>query len=274
MQDTIDVELDFTCVNAAPPSRIAGVNTFSFSASDTPVPDVFGVFVTPTDEIPLDPAVNRIAVQFSDATTRRGATSVAVQTLPEDLPAGLIGPLGGSGADGEYSQFSDSPFARLDFSGGFFFLEDFEQGQLQHPGASASPGSGFVTDLFGPTAHDSVDEDDGLIDGSGSEGETWFVTSAPNGVTWTFDDAELGGSLPTYAGLVWTDGEGSIAFEAFDADGNSMGVVTGDHANSTFGGEALDDRFYGAVNFGGISAIRITTSTRSMEIDHLQWGRR
>lgn len=99
------------------------------------------------------------------------------------LEEGLIGPIGGSGADGEYSQFNDSPLGHLDFSRGYFYFEDFEDGVFEHPGASASAGD-FVTPEFGDTFHDSVDEDDGLIDGNSLDGESWFSADSDTGIVW------------------------------------------------------------------------------------------
>lgn len=189
------------------------------------------------------------------------------------LQEGLIGPVGGSGADGEYSQFNDSPFANLDFSSGYFYLEDFEDGVFEHPGASASSGN-FVTLVFGDTFNDSVDADDGLLDGDSVAGESWFHDDASVGVTWTFNADELNGQLPTHAGLVWTDGRGETTFEAFDLAGGSLGVIRAVHDNSSFNGETNEDRFYGVVNYSGISAIKIVNDNRlnGIEIDHLQWG--
>lgn len=186
---------------------------------------------------------------------------------------GLIGPVGGSGANGEYSQFNDSPFANLDFSGGYFYFEDFEDGIFEHPGASASHGD-FVTVEFGDTFHDSVDADDGLIDGSSLDGESWFHDESSAGVTWTFNATELNGQLPTHVGIVWTDGRGEITFEAFDADGQLLGVINAEHDNESFNGETDEDRFYGVVNQSGVSAIRISNDNRlnGIEVDHLQWG--
>jgi hypothetical protein len=37
-------------------------------------------------------------------------------------------------------------------------------------------------------------------------------------------------------------------------------------------GTIEDDRFYGATNAGGISAIRISNTSGGIEVDHLQYG--
>lgn len=63
------------CISEIKPSL-----TIPIEARGTPS---FGVFVTASGPIALDPAVNRIAVVFTDAThTIVGGTSVAVATLP------------------------------------------------------------------------------------------------------------------------------------------------------------------------------------------------
>src|SRR5437660_5467467 len=75
--------------------------------------------------------------------------------------AALIGPSGGTGLSGEYARASDSPFAGGSFS--WFYLEDFEDHLFNTPGASASAG-GVTSVVFGPSIHDSVDFDDGVLD--------------------------------------------------------------------------------------------------------------
>jgi len=184
----------------------------------------------------------------------------------------FFGPGGGSGLSGEYAQFSDSPFFGLDFSGGYFYLEDFEDFVLDVPGVGASAG-GLTRVVSIPTAVDSVDLDDGVLDGSGLAGESWWALGEP-GTTWSFDAGALG-ALPTHVGIVWTDGLNPITFEAFDAFGASLGIVVGDHAapSPNFFGETDEDRFYGVIDAGGISAITLKNGGGGgIEMDHLQYG--
>src|SRR5439155_22008528 len=104
-----------------------------------------------------------------------------------------------------YTSFNDSPLKGVDFSGGYFHLEDFEDLLLNTPGVTASAG-----DPFGPGGlTDSVNADDGTIDGSGTNGHSFFSGSGSAGITFTLNKAVLG-SLPTHAGIVWTDAEGTI----------------------------------------------------------------
>jgi hypothetical protein len=170
----------------------------------------------------------------------------------------------------EYLEYADSPFYGEIFS--YFHLEDFEDGLLNTPGASASIGA-----IVLPGANtDSVDADDGVIDGSGNGGHSWFTASGSSGITFAFDSDVLG-SLPTHAGVVWTDGitiGNTVTFEAFDAFNLSLGVVVasglGDFA---YGGGTAEDRFFGLTYSGGISAIKIKINEASgIEVDHLQYG--
>jgi hypothetical protein len=149
-------------------------------------------------------------------------------------------------------------------------MERFETGALDVPGVTPSE-AGFIRPPG--TLTDSVDADDGVIDGRGNGGRSFQVGSlTPDAsITFSFDEAVLG-SLPTHAGIVWTDGSGLITFEAFDASGASLGTVTGNHADSWVAGQTDEDRFYGAINEGGISAITISNPSTMMEVDHLQYG--
>jgi hypothetical protein len=172
-----------------------------------------------------------------------------------------------------YLSFADSPFPTGSFD--YFHLEDFEDAALNTPGASASSGS----PLPPGSLTDSVDGDNGPIDGSGTSGYSWYVTQT--GVTFTFDENVLG-ALPTHAGMVLTDigfvldgsiGVGSVSFEAFDADSISLGVVGpivfGD---GLAGGQTAEDRFFGAAHLGGISRISFVLNSADWELDHLQYG--
>jgi hypothetical protein len=101
-----------------------------------------------------------------------------------------------------YLSFSDSPFSSGSFS--YFYLETFEDHLLNVPGVTASAG-GVTSVVFGPSIHDSVDADDGVIDGSGLNGDSYFSGSGAAGISFTFNAGALG-SLPTSGGIVWTDG--------------------------------------------------------------------
>jgi MprA protease rhombosortase-interaction domain-containing protein len=175
--------------------------------------------------------------------------------------ASLIGPTA-------YTGFTGSPFDSVTFS--TFELEDFEDGSLNTPGVTASAG-GVLT--FG-SLRDSVE--------STPNGYSYYTFGATS-LTFTF-----AGTLPTHAGIVWTDvgcltgeacppvglGMGDVYFEAFDAGTVSLGVIgpsfLGDGAAN---GGTAEDRFFGATDAGGISKIVIwMPDSNDWEVDHLQYG--
>src|SRR5687767_14985597 len=96
-----------------------------------------------------------------------------------------------------YLSAADSPFAATSF--GYFHLEDFEDDTLT-PGLTALNGIRIGAGPF----TDSVDADDGAIDGSGLDGGSYFSNAATSTFEFVFDAGVLG-ALPTHAGLVWTD---------------------------------------------------------------------
>lgn len=174
-----------------------------------------------------------------------------------------------------YLQISDSPFAALALPD--FQVETFEDSALA-PGLVASGGN-----VVGPGVFtDSVDADDGNVDGSGFAGHSWYSGNTNSTMRFTFDAGALGG-LPRFAGIVWTDvgavsgpvaGVSDVIFEAFDALGASLGtigpVTVGDGSAR---GETVDDRFFGATNAGGISAIELRMpESVDWEVDHVQWA--
>jgi len=167
-----------------------------------------------------------------------------------------------------YLSQADSPFAAA-ITGGTVLLETFEDGLLNVPNVTASAGA-----PIGPSSNtDSVDADDGAIDGSGLAGRSFFSGSGAAGITFTFNPMAPGG-LPTQVGVVWTDGAGTTLFEAFGPGGVSLGVIGPvSIADASFNGETAEDRFFGVTNAAGVSSIRISNSIGGLEVDHLQFGR-
>ncbi len=173
-----------------------------------------------------------------------------------------------------YLSAADSPFAGGSFT--YFHLENFESGSLTVPGVTLFGGS-----FLAPGgATDSVDGDDGSIDGSGTAGRSLY-SSGLFSFFFTFDPLALGG-LPTHAGIVWTDvgtatpafGVGPVTFQAFDAANVLIGTVgptlLGD---GSINGFTLEDRFFGVTHAAGIGRIEISMSnTQDWEVDHLQYG--
>lgn len=180
--------------------------------------------------------------------------------------AGLIGP-------SPYFSFTDSPFNPASFS--YFYLEDFEDNSLNVPGVSPSAGDTSLNSGYSGAIIDSVDADDGSIDGTcliaGATCYSWFSASGSTGVTWTFDAGVLG-SLPTAAGIVWTDGSGTVTFQAYDESDVLLGTLTYTGADSSNYGGTDEDRFFGVTNASGISRIFLSNASGGIEMDHLQYG--
>lgn len=168
-----------------------------------------------------------------------------------------------------YFSANNSPiFADLGTAG--FFLEDFEDLVVDVPGVSLSAGG-----VLKPGRKtDSVDGDDGKIDGLGRAGHSWHWKGGPRGITIAFDEAVLG-NLPAFAGIVWTDGSSSsrVTFEAFDPAGDLLvrQVLQPVGGRRPRGG-TVEDRLLAAACEAGISAIRITSNRGGLELDHLQFG--
>ena len=179
-----------------------------------------------------------------------------------------------------YLGFGDSPFSGTPFAD--FHLEDMEDGLLNTLGLSVvsnTPGTTIGAIGMNPNA-DSVDEDDGVIDGLGRDGmslaEVNNISTENLGYTFSFDPVSLG-YLPTHVGLVWTDGGfgRSTIVEFFDADGELLGSIgptpVGDNS---FAGGTAEDRFFGAIFEEGVASMTIRTpgGVNVLEVDHIQYG--
>ena len=161
-----------------------------------------------------------------------------------------------------YVSQADAPLHAGDFD--HFYLEDVEDGLVNTLGLSVTGPSFCITNsgCFVGSLVDSV--------GNGGDQTAGHSMWAYGPLTVTFDEAALGG-LPTFAGLVWTDGLNPITFEAFDENGVSLGTRVGDHADGVFTGTLIDDRFYGVTYAGGISKL-VISNPPAIEIDHIQYG--
>lgn len=174
-----------------------------------------------------------------------------------------------------YLSFADSPFNGGAYSS--FFVEDFEDGLVNTPGLTAPLGVVNGPGVFS----DSVDGDDGVIDGSGNGGRGFYSGGTTSVLSFNF--AAVGGVYPVSAGVVWTDvgdvlsgtfGFGVVYIEAFGPGGASLGattpVVLGD---GDFRGGTAEDRFFGVTDAGGISRLDIfTQNSVDWEVDHVQYG--
>jgi hypothetical protein len=165
--------------------------------------------------------------------------------------------------------FGPTPYlSAADIPAGFYqggsptLLDNLEDGSLD-ASISASDGRVIGPGIF-DGIRDSVDADDGSINGTGT-GRSWYSSD----VTFTYVGS---GPLPTAFGLVWTDGSGGITFSAKDAAGNALGsqVFSGIPDGSFTGGTA-EDRFFGVQFAEGVKSIRIRTGGQ-IEVDHIQYG--
>jgi hypothetical protein len=191
---------------------------------------------------------------------RAASSRVACALLPLVLPvwcqaqATFFGPT-------PYLQQSDTPTS---FITGPMNLEDMEDGMLNTQ-ITASGG----TILSSSSLTDSVDIDDGVLDGSGVNGKDFFRLNPAN-ITFSFSNR------PAAVGLVWTDGQQGtlVSFEAFDLAGVSLGVhgpfALGDANNN---GGTAEDRFFGVRNATGVGSITISHTSGGLEIDHIQWSK-
>lgn len=151
-------------------------------------------------------------------------------------------------------------------------LDTLEDGALD---ISLAGTGGAVLDVGFSGARDSVDADDGVIDGNcgpQTPGRcvSWFNSNGPLGVTFSFVGS---GPLPTAFGLVWTDGGGTVTFSAVAADGSSLGSITASgFADGSISGTTEEDRFFGVQFAGGIRSITISNNGGGIEVDHIQYG--
>lgn len=169
-----------------------------------------------------------------------------------------------------YLEPGDSPFD-LSGPGSDFFLEDFEDGLLNTPGLL-----GFGGEIRFPSNFtDSVDADDGLIDGFGLDGHNYWAFFGLGGPVARFEfDPKVLGGLPRSVGVVWTDGNtfATTFFEAFGPKGESLGVTVHLLGDDKHQGATDEDRFLGVTFQGGISAIEVRATLGRIELDHVQYG--
>jgi hypothetical protein len=192
--------------------------------------------------------------------------------LPLALAAGVVvwASAYASGAHAATATFfapATSYLSSADIPAGFYasgsptLLENFEDGVLD---GTLAASNGIVIAPGGNT--DSVDADDGSINGNGNGGRSWFGGSP---ITFTFTGA---GALPTAFGLVWTDGgAGDWTLSAIAADNSSLGSITRSIGDGSIRGTTAEDRFFGVQFAGGIKSITIS-SAGAVELDHVQYG--
>lgn len=197
------------------------------------------------------------------------AAALVVAAVAAPCLAGGLAPV-------PYTSFAESPFNGPAFN--YFHLENFEDGVLNTPGVTLSAGASIIASP-GPQT-DSVDADDGPIDGTGVGGRSLLALQT-NSFRFDFDPVVLG-ALPTNVGIVWTDvgtvsvgahGFGNVEFRAFDAMSSEIATIITAVGDGTTFGQTAEDLFLGAFELQGIAYITITMpESQDWEVDHLQYG--
>jgi hypothetical protein len=162
------------------------------------------------------------------------------------------------------------PFAGVEHEQ-YFYLDDFDDETIDLPGLTSS--STAFGSSAGSALVDSVDCDDGVLDGKCTDCNSLFSTTGSLELTF---DAQVLGGLPTHVGMVWTDGayDTNVTLTAYDASNvviyEEVALGIGDSSNY---GETEEDRFFGIVSSGGIQRVTISSPGGGIEIDHLQYLR-
>lgn len=235
----------------------------STSTNDPPdgatTPAVDANTAPPNNDGGVDSATPTDASQGTDADAADGGKIV---------PPGLGEPV-------PYKRRADSPFFGVVLPT-YDHFEDWEDGLVNTPGVT--PSSTDVGASFG-TLVDSVDGDDGVVDGKCEKAGGGLCNSGFSGtgqISFTFDAVVLGGQLPSHVGIAWTDGSPACdaVFEAYDAADTLIGTKTaaavGDNTNT---GSYDEDRYFTVVHPAGVKRIVVKSSAGGVEVDHLHYGR-
>ena len=181
-------------------------------------------------------------------------------------PGQQQGPISAYGPS-SYLQKGDGPF----FPGGCarpgveYYLEDFEDGDLDTPGLIIPAGQ---RDILAPGPNtDSIDPNGLSMRAS--------VASA-GAVTLVFDDTALNG-YPEQVGFVITDTNGAenTTFTVFviDGDNNNASFNFSNIGDNSAANSADDDVFIGVSSANGIAQVQILSPAQLWEIDHIQYTR-
>jgi len=221
-------------------------------------PSGFDAGTSDTGTSPSDAGTDSAADAAADAATDADGGKVLPPGLADAIP---------------YTSRADSPFNGVAFPS-YFHFEDWEDGLVNTPGVT--PSSTQLGSAFGVSLIDSVDGDDGAVDGKCEKvAGTCNSGFAGGTIDFTFDAAVLG-ALPTHVGIAWTDGSTGCdaIFEAYDAAdvliGSKTAAAVGDSSNL---GTVAEDRFFSVVHAAGVKRIVVKSSAGGVEVDHLQYGR-
>ena len=148
----------------------------------------------------------------------------------------------------------------------YFFLQDFEDGQLDAPGLSSTVNSVRTKD--GRNGSEAKSSASGVSeDGTNNGG----LRQAGALMTWTFNSAVLGGNLPTYFGFAYPETWNGVAdfadlVTAYDINDNVIGTI-----DNTAGVTPSTNPFYGFQTDVGISYVTVDMNSAG-ELDHIQYG--
>jgi len=194
--------------------------------------------------------------------------------------AAIFGPivnLDDPGGPAETTSVHD--FRGLSFppSGQYFYLEDFQDGQYDSPGATVSGNisavriDGGINGAANDAGMDGVDEDNtGGVDGDGKAAVQGILRSNnPGGpMIYDFDAAALGGNLPTYAGAVGGE-NGDMRIKVYAADDTTQLVQLDASVTHNPTSSGLQPQFLGYYSPDGIGKIELLNN---WEYDHVQYG--
>jgi len=169
-------------------------------------------------------------------------------------------------ANQTYLGIASGPFNAMAGSGNLS-VENFEDGLVNTVGMSINRGT-----VRGATnSTDSVDRDDGNVDGLGRAGRS-FTSGSHKSISISF--ANQGGNMPQMAGLVWTDGRQNsvVVMKAWDRNGNYLGFLRTRLGDLSRLGQTADDRFLGVTSEDGISRIELRSNFGGFEVDHVQFA--
>ncbi len=148
-----------------------------------------------------------------------------------------------------------------------YWCETFEDGLVNIPGLSMS--GGVIATPGGQT--DSVDADDGSIDGSGNGGRSYRATLG-SPITINVSSAALAG-LPERLAFAWTDGpqNSTLTITVTTGTGAAFVRTVGPLGDAGSGGATAEDRLVAVTASDGIAQVVIASGGATFEIDHVQF---
>jgi hypothetical protein len=225
------------------------------------------------------PDAGSASVDASAATTNGDGGSPLADAVapPLDAPAdtteagkvladGLVDPV-------PYKSRVDSPLYGVVLAT-YDHFEDWEDGVVNTPGVT--PSSTALGSAYGAALIDSVDGDDGAVDGKCEKDGGTCNSGFANGIMEFTFDATVLGALPTHVGVAWTDGStgADAVFEAFDANDVSLGTKTAAAvADGSNQGTVDEDRYFVVVHTAGVKKVVVKSTSGGVEVDHLHYGR-